>query len=145
MNKLDKIAIASDHAGFPLKELIKEHLILMNYEFYDFGTKSAEPVDYPDYAKLVIEAIENGKCSRGILICGSGVGMCIVANRSKKIRAALSETPMVAELARKHNDVNVLALGAKIISVELALECVRKFLTSEFEAERHEIRLSKFS
>jgi ribose 5-phosphate isomerase B len=142
LNKI--IAIASDHAGFELKELIKDHF-KNNYKFLDYGTTDASSVDYPDYAALAVKAIEDKQVEQAILICGSGIGMCIAANRNKNIRAALCNTPELASLARKHNNANILVLGARFVTQATANQCVENFLTTEFEGGRHQERINKLS
>lgn len=134
-----KIYIASDHAGFDLKAfLIKKFPTLI-----DLGTDSAESVDYPDFAKKLGQEIQEGDF--GILICGSGVGISIAANRFKNIRAALCLNEKIAELARRHNDANVLCLGARLINEEKAIEIIEKFLATKFEGGRHIERVKKLS
>jgi len=151
INKI-KIAIASDHAGFPLKEIIKKYLGELGYEYEDFGTTSEESVDYPDYAFKVAEAVSENKFDnrfdRGILICGTGIGMSIAANKVPGIRAALCYDAETARLSREHNDANVLALGSRTTNSELAKEIVRVWLTTDFAGagpggERHLRRINK--
>lgn len=137
------IAIASDHAGFKLKEHIIKFLEKNNLEFIDLGCKSEDPVDYPDYAFKLSEYINSDKVRKGILICGSGIGMSIAANRHNKIRAALCINGNMAKLAREHNDANILVLGEKIIDKEIALECVKIFLKTKFCGGRHQNRIKK--
>ena len=137
------IALASDHAGFAYKEKIKILLSEMQLPFLDFGTNSNESTDYPDYAHAASVAISQGECDRGILICGTGIGMSIVANKHKGIRAAACETIDAAELSRKHNDANVLCLGERLTTWEEAQAIVRIFLKTEFEGGRHERLVSK--
>jgi len=140
-----KIGIASDHAGYELKSAIIKELN-QQFNLIDFGTKNSEKsVDYPDFAKILCQKLINGEIEKGILICGSGVGISIAANRFKKIRAALCFFPEVAELSRKHNDANVLCLGARIIDKPTAVKCVQTFLNTEFEAGRHIERVEKLS
>ena len=136
------IYIASDHAGFELKTKILESL---KYSFSDLGTKNNDSVDYPDYAKKLILKVKNHNKSKGILICGSGVGMAIAANRNKKIRAGLAFNAKVAKLIRKHNDANVLVLPGKYMNVQEALKCVKNFLNTDFEGGRHKNRIKKLS
>ncbi len=136
-----KIAIACDHAGFELKQAIIRHLGADR--FLDLGTKTADSVDYPDFGKAMGKAITDGTAKRGIVICGSGIGISIAANRFPAVRAALCVTPEMARLARQHNDANVLALGARLIDRETALECVEEFLNTEFEGGRHAKRVEK--
>lgn len=139
-----KIAIAADHGGYTLKEDIKNFVFNdLNIEWIDLGAHSEESVDYPEYGFKIAEAIENGQADQGIIICGSGIGISIAANRSPSIRAALCTSKEMAELSRQHNNANVLALGARIISKETAMDCVQAFLTTEFEGGRHERRVAK--
>ncbi|MBS7610256.1 ribose 5-phosphate isomerase B [Candidatus Bathyarchaeota archaeon] len=141
-----RIAIASDHAGYLLKEKIKEYILsLGGYEIEDFGTMSQEPVDYPDYALKVAEAVARGESHRGILICGTGIGMCITANKVPGIRCALCHDVRMARYSREHNDANILALGARLIEAEEAKEIVRVWLTTDFQGGRHERRLKKIA
>ncbi|HIE23640.1 MAG TPA: ribose 5-phosphate isomerase B [Candidatus Korarchaeota archaeon] len=140
-----KIAIGSDHAGFALKERLKNYLIKLNYEVKDFGTHSEESVDYPDIAFEVSRDVSNGKFDRGILICGTGIGMCIAANKVVGIRAAICWDERTAKLSRKHNDSNILCLGGRILDEEEALKIVDVWLTTEFEGGRHLRRIKKIS
>jgi ribose 5-phosphate isomerase B len=144
MNKLTKsIGIASDHAGYELKELLKKELTARGYTVEDFGTHSAESMDYPDVAHPLASAVESGKLPQGIAICGSGNGISMTVNKHAGIRAALCWTPELAKLARNHNDANILSLPARFISEEMAKEILEAFLTSEFEGGRHENRVNK--
>ena len=139
-----RIAIACDHAGFPLKDLVISVVEGFEHEVLDLGTESTESVDYPDYAEKLGRAIQNGEAERGSLICGSGVGAAVAANKMKGIRAGLCHDTYSAHQSVEHDDVNVLALGARIIGVELAREIVAEFLTAEFSGEeRHVRRLGK--
>ena len=138
-----KIAIASDHAGFELKEKIKKLLEELEYEYEDFGTDSEESVDYPDYALKVAEAVAKKECDMGILICGSGIGMCMSANKVPGVRAALCSTVEMARLSREHNDANVLTMGARLIDEATAKEIVKVWLKTEFLGERHLRRVNK--
>jgi ribose 5-phosphate isomerase B len=138
------IAIGSDHAGFEYKERLKNLLDEIGKPFQDFGTTSPDPVDYPDIAYLVSKAVASGKCFQGILICGTGIGMSIVANKHKGIRAAACESPASAKLSREHNDANILCFGARIISWETAAEIVKMFLSTPFSGgKRHMCRIEK--
>ena len=132
-----KILIASDHGGFALKETLKKILQKNGYEVIDYGTNSADSVNYPDYAKRLAEGIRDKEAERGILICTSGIGMSIAANRYPFIRAALVHEVEEAHLCRSHNDANVLVFGAKFVTPEMAEKCVDEFLTTEFEGGRH--------
>ncbi|MDR0858436.1 MAG: ribose 5-phosphate isomerase B [Oscillospiraceae bacterium] len=136
------IALGSDHAGYALKLEVAEFLRLQNIEFIDYGTDSAESVDYPIYGKLVGEAVVSGKCELGVVICGSGIGVSIAANKIPGVRAANCTTGYMAEMSRRHNDANVLALGARITGSGEALEIVGRFLGTGFEEGRHARRVA---
>jgi ribose 5-phosphate isomerase B len=137
-----KIVLASDHAGFFLKEKIKDFLVKEGHTVIDVGTNSSVSVDYPEYGFKAIEKLLNGEAERGILICGTGIGMSIVANRFPGIRAALCHEPFSAQMARRHNDANVLVLGGRLIGDGMAIEIVKTFLSTDFEGGRHERRLN---
>ncbi len=137
----DTLIIASDHAGYDLKKLILE--LMGRGLFRDLGTNSSESVDYPDFAKAVVQEIINDPSKKGILICGSGIGMSISANRYKGIRASLCYTPDMAELSRKHNDANILVLPGRFMDVNIAKLCIDNFLNTKFEGERHKKRIEK--
>jgi ribose 5-phosphate isomerase B len=139
------LAIASDHAGVNLKAKIIKLLQKKNMTVLDLGTDTDESVDYPDYAHKMTEEIIEGTISRGILICGTGIGMSIAANRSSSIRAALCITEYMAERSRMHNDANILVLGSKLVVDELSLNIVEKFLETKFEGGRHTRRLAKIN
>ena len=139
---LNKIFLSSDHGGFELKEKVKSFLIDNNFEYEDLGCSSLEPVDYPDYAKLLSKKIKDNN-SKGILFCGTGIGISMAANRFPHIRAALCTSVEMASKSRKHNDANVLALGGRILEDKLALEIVKEFLQTDFEAGRHSLRVDK--
>ena len=139
----NKIFLSSDHAGFELKEKIKGFLTDNNFEYEDLGCSSLEPVDYPDYAKLLSKKIKDNNNSKGILFCGTGIGISMAANRFSHIRAALCTSVEMASKSRKHNDANVLALGGRILEDKLALEIVKEFLQTDFEAGRHSLRVDK--
>ena len=139
----NKIFLSSDHGGFELKEIVKSFLIDNNFEYEDLGCSSLEPVDYPDYAKLLSKKIKDKNNSKGILFCGTGIGISMAANRFPHIRAALCTSVEMASKSRKHNDANVLALGGRILEDKLALEIVKEFLQTEFEAGRHSLRVNK--
>lgn len=140
-----KIAIGSDHAGFEMKALIVKIIREMGFEVNDMGTDSSCSVDYPDYAFTVAQAVSNGEYERGILICGTGIGMSIVANKLKNIRAALCNDLFTAKMSRLHNDANILCIGARVIGSDLAKEIVKVWLTTSFEGERHLKRLEKIN
>lgn len=138
-----KIQIASDHAAYDMKEVVKNFLHSQSIEFNDLGPYSSDRVDYPEFAsKLSREVIKEN--SKGILLCGSGIGVSIVANRYKGIRAALCRSPYDAEMSRKHNDSNVLCLGARVNNEMEIIEIVKAWLTHEFEGQRHSDRLAMF-
>jgi ribose 5-phosphate isomerase B len=137
------IAIASDHAGYPLKESLKKHLLSKGTETEDFGTRSEDSVDYPDYAKRVAEAVSTGKAKQGILVCGTGIGMSMTANRFPGVRAAVATTPFMAKMARAHNDANVLCLGSRVVDEKAAREILDQWLSEPFEGGRHERRVKK--
>ena len=139
-----KILIASDHAGFHLKEELKKHF-KSEHEFMDLGSNSSDSVDYPDYAHILSQKISESKDSFGILICGSGIGMSMVANRYKDVRAALCLNEKMAQLSREHNNANVLVLGSRLISCEEAIKCLIMFFKYKFEGNRHQARLDKFN
>lgn len=138
-----RIVIASDHAGFQLKEELKEALVQLGYAPEDLGTHSRESVDYPDVANRLCDWLKKNKDMKGVLICGSGIGMSIAANRHSHIRAALCTDGLSAELARKHNDANVLCLGSRILGSETAKRALQRFLNTEFEGGRHQFRVEK--
>jgi ribose 5-phosphate isomerase B len=137
-----KIAIGSDHAGFTYKEQIKPFLVSLGHEVRDFGTGSAEPVDYPAFIRPTAEAVAKGECDRGIVLGGSGNGEAIVANKVRGIRCALCFSHDTARWAREHNDANVLALGERTVTPELALEIVRIFMETAFSGGRHAARVA---
>lgn len=141
---MKKLAIACDHAGFDYKEIIKKHLE-GQYELQDFGTFSKDSVDYPDFVHPAATSVENGENELGILICGSGQGVAITANKHQKIRCALCWEPELAALAKKHNNANMVAIPARFVSEEMALEIVDTFLNTEFEGGRHQNRVDKIS
>ena len=139
-----KIALGADHAGFELKQTIAAELTDMGYELVDVGTDSTDPVDYPDYAAALGRAVLDGRAERGILICGSGAGASIAANKLKGIRATVAHDAYTAHQAVEHDDINVLTLGARVIGVAQASELVRAFIGAEFSGdERHQRRLDK--
>jgi ribose 5-phosphate isomerase B len=139
-----KIVVGSDHAGFDLKQNLVPYLRELGHEVVDVGTNSTAPVDYPDYAQAVAEAVRNGQAERGILLCGSGVGASVAANKIPGIRAGLCHDTYSAHQGVEHDDMNVLVLGARVIGRELAHELVRAFLGAKFTgAERHRRRLEK--
>ena len=139
----EKIPIASDHAGFEMKEKLVNLLRQLGYEPDDLGAPTADPSDYPDYAHPVAHAISSGKAKRGVLLCGSGIGMDIVANRHPHVRAALAWNAEIAQLSRKHNDSNILVLPSRFMSEEEAERSLRTWLETDFEGGRHERRVEK--
>jgi len=141
---MKKIAIAADHAGFELKEYLKEQL-KNKYEITDYGTHSLDSVDYPDFVHPAASSVEKGENELGILVCGSGQGVAITANKHQKIRCALCWMPELGVLARQHNNANMVALPARFIAKELALEIVEKFLITDFEGGRHQNRVNKIA
>ncbi len=138
---MKKVAIACDHGGFKLKNEILKHLEKKNYEIINLGTDSEESVDYPDYGRRCAETVARGEADTGIVVCGTGIGISIAANKVKGIRCGLCTSREMAELTRLHNDANVLALGGRILRVEEALEIVDVFLNTEFEGGRHQRRV----
>ena len=141
---MSKILIANDHAGFQMKQALVKKLI-NKIDFLDLGTSSLESVDYPDYAEKLSKEISSRKFDKGLLICGSGIGMSIVANRFKNVRAALCMTAEMSRLAREHNDANILVLGSRLISEEEAIKCLLVFIETKFEGGRHQTRLDKLN
>jgi len=140
-----KIAIGSDHAGFELKEKVVSWLESKNADFKDFGTYTAESVDYPDFAHAVASAVEKGNYDLGILICGTGIGVNMTANKHQGIRSALCWNRDVVKLAKSHNDANVICLPGRLISIEEAIEILDIFFNTEFEGGRHKRRIDKIS
>ncbi|WP_025763859.1 ribose 5-phosphate isomerase B [Dyadobacter tibetensis] len=140
-----KIAIGSDHAGFPYKEPIINWLTSKGYQVNDYGTYSADSADYADFAHPVAAAVETGEYEKGILLCGSGQGVCITANKHQGIRASLVWDPEIAALSRQHNDANVICFPVRFIGLETALESLGLFLETSFEGGRHQKRVEKIS
>jgi ribose 5-phosphate isomerase B len=139
-----KLAIGADHGGYELKqEIIKYLQTVQTVEVSDLGTATKDSVDYPDYGKKVAEAVSKGTVDRGILICGTGIGMSIVANRYPKVRAALCHDHFTAQMSREHNDANVLVMGERVIGKGVALDIVTTWLETEFAGGRHQLRLNK--
>jgi ribose 5-phosphate isomerase B len=139
------IAISCDHAGFDLKERIKEELVAKGREVKDYGPQTSERMDYPDSIHPLAKAINEGETESGIIICGSGNGVAMTANKYANVRAGLCWTADLAELTRLHNNANILALPARFISEQVALDCVAKFLETGFEGGRHEGRVAKIA
>ncbi len=141
-----KLAIGCDHGGFELKEeIVKFIKTIPNIRVEDYGAVSKDSVDYPDYGKRVSEAVAKGVADRGILICGTGIGMSIVANRYPGVRAALCHDHFTAEMSREHNDANILVMGERVIGKGVALEIVKTWLDTEFAGGRHQLRLNKIT
>lgn len=137
------VAIASDHAGLDLRAELRETLSVLEISVLDLGTDTADSVDYPDYAAKVVEAVKSGKADIGVLICGTGIGMSVAANRFPGIRAALCHDVTTARLARQHNNANILCLGARVAGIETARDCLVTFLEAEYEGGRHQRRVDK--
>ena len=139
------IAVASDHAGFDLKEILKRDLQEAGHDVLDLGTNSTQSVDYPDFGSAMADAVASGKAERGVLVCGTGIGISMAANRNPKVRAALVHDVTSARLSRMHNDANVVAFGQRLIGTETAREALKVFLGTEFEGGRHANRVAKLS
>jgi ribose 5-phosphate isomerase B len=139
------IAVASDHAGFDLKELLKRDLQEAGHDVLDLGTNSTASVDYPDFGHAMAEAIASERAGRGVLVCGTGIGISIAANRNPKVRAVVVHDVTSARLSREHNDANVVAFGARLIGTEVAREALKVFLKAAFEGGRHTGRVAKLS
>lgn len=143
MNKII-VALAADHAGFALKEELRAELAQSGVEYIDLGTNNPDSVDYPDFGRAVAEAIVDGRANRGVIVCGTGIGISIAANRVGGVRAAVCHDATTARLAREHNDANVLALGARIVGGAVAKDCLHAFLSTPFDnGERHQRRVEK--
>lgn len=138
------IIIACDHAAYPLKERVKDYLTGKGIDVEDVGTDSEKSVDYPDFGKKVASMVSKGNFKRGILMCGTGIGMSMVANKFSHVRAALCTEPFSAEMSRRHNDSNILVMGGRMIGETLALEIVRVWLETPFDGGRHQARLNQF-
>jgi ribose 5-phosphate isomerase B len=141
----ETVAIAADHGGVELKAILLPELRALGHEVIDLGTASAEPVDYPDVAEALAAAIEGGRATRGVLICGTGIGMSIAINRHRALRGALVHDGLTARLARQHNDANVLVLGGRVLGPELAKDCLKAFFATGFDGGRHARRVAKLS
>ena len=137
------VALGCDHAGWELKERLKAWLIQTGHQVLDFGTHSPDPVDYPDYALQVADSVASGKAERGVLVCGTGIGMAMVANKVPGVRAAFCPDPFTARLSREHNDANVLTLGGRLMGREMAIEILGIWLATPFEGGRHNRRIAK--
>ena len=142
---MERVAIASDHAGFDLKSALKKDLTALGFEILDLGTDSRESVDYPDFAAAMAQVLAEGKATRGVLICGTGIGISIAANRHRELRAALCHDAETARLSREHNDANVLVLGGRTTPEAVARDCVKVFFTTEFVGGRHVRRVAKLA
>jgi len=140
-----RIAIASDHAAFDLKARLREWLIEEGHEVADLGTDSPDSVDYPDFGYLLAGVVADGTAERGVALCGSGIGISMSVNRHPAVRCALVSEPLSAALAREHNDANVIALGARLIGIDMAKACVTTFLATEFGGDRHQRRVDKLT
>ncbi len=141
----ETVAIAADHGGFELKSMLLPELRALGLEVLDLGTASTEPVDYPDMAAALASAIDSGRAERGVVICGTGIGMSIAINRHRGLRGALVHDGLTARLARQHNDANVLVLGGRVLGPELAKDCLKIFFTTGFDGGRHARRVAKLS
>ena len=141
----EMVAVAADHGGYELKSVLLPELRALGFDVLDLGTDSTASVDYPDFAEKVAQAVESGKARFGLLICGTGIGMSIAANRHRKVRAALCYDVTTARLARQHNDANVMTLGGRMIGSETAKDCLKTFLSTPFEGGRHARRVAKLS
>lgn len=137
------IALASDHAGFKLKERIKKYLVDNNYDIMDLGTNSEASVDYPIYARKAAKAVAEGQCEKGIVCCGSGIGMSIAANKVKGIRCALIHDEYTAEMCKRHNNANMIAMGARVVDHDEALKMVEAWMSAQFEEGRHQRRIEE--
>ena len=140
-----RIALSADHAGYELKDLLADWLRADGHDVIDLGTNGPESVDYPRYGAMLAEAIADGRAERGITVCGSGIGVAIAANRNPACRCAQVAEPLSASLARQHNDANAIALGARLIGIEMAKACVTAFLTSDFLGGRHQRRVDQLA
>ena len=141
----ETVAIAADHGGFELKKLLVPELQTLGFKVLDLGTVNGDSVDYPDFAEALAAAIREHRAGRGVLICGTGIGMSIAVNRQREIRGALVHDVTTARLARQHNNANVLILGGRLLGPELARDCVKIFFSTAFEGGRHERRVAKLS
>ena len=142
---ISTVALGADHAGFELKEALKAWLIDQGYQILDYGTHSPDSVDYPDYAAQVAEAVAHQKVDRGVLICGTGIGMAIAASKVPGVRAALCSDLYTARMSREHNDANVLTLGGRLMGPEMALDVLRMWIETDFAGGRHQRRVDKIA
>jgi ribose 5-phosphate isomerase B len=145
MSMSETVAIAADHGGFELKSILVPELRTLGFSVLDLGTTSGDAVDYPDMAERLTAAMREGRAARGVLICGSGIGMSIAVNRHRELRGALVHDALTARLARQHNDANVLVLGGRLLGPELAKDCLKTFFTTPFDGGRHARRVAKLS
>ena len=139
------IALASDHGGYALRVTLEDYLRELGFDILDLGCAGPESVDYPDFAHEMAIALKEGRASRGVLLCGSGIGISIAANRHAHIRAALVHDHLTAKLSRAHNDANVIVMGGRVIGIDVAKDCVKVFFNTEFEGGRHQRRIDKMS
>ena len=139
-----KISLACDHGALALKRAVRAHLEALGHEVVDFGTDTPDSCDYSDFGILAAKAVASGECERGVVLCTTGIGMCMTANKVKGIRCALLSDLMSARLTRQHNDANMIAMGAAVLGEKLALEILDVFLTTEFQGGRHQRRIDKF-
>jgi len=140
-----RIAVGADHAGFQVKERVKEELQKEGFEVIDFGTHTGDSVDYPDYARLVARSVSQAESNRGVLVCGTGIGMAITANKFRGIRAATCNDTYTARMAAEHTDANVLCVGARVVDADHAVAIVREWLKAKFTGGRHQRRIDKIS
>ena len=141
----ETVAIAADHGGFDLKSVLVPELRALGFEVLDLGTMNSDAVDYPDMAEKLAAVMRDGRAQRGVLVCGTGIGMSIAVNRHRTLRGALVHDALTARLARQHNDANVLVLGGRILGPELAKDCLKTFFTTAFDGGRHARRVAKLS
>jgi ribose 5-phosphate isomerase B len=141
----DIVAVAADHGGYDLKTALLPELRALGFDVLDLGTHSVDSVDYPDFADAVAQALAEGKAQRGLLVCGTGIGISMAANRHRHVRCALAHDATTARLARQHNDANILALGGRVVGAEVAKDCLKAFFTTPFEGGRHARRIALFS
>lgn len=145
MSMSETVAIAADHGGFDLKSILVPELRALGFAVLDLGTMNSDAVDYPDMAETLAATLREGRAQRGVLVCGTGIGMSIAVNRHRELRGALVHDALTARLARQHNDANVLVLGGRILGPELAKDCLRTFFTTGFDGGRHARRVAKLS
>ncbi|PCI50488.1 MAG: ribose 5-phosphate isomerase B [Alphaproteobacteria bacterium] len=139
------IALAGDHGGYALKVILKSFLVESGFDVLDLGCDGMESVDYPDFADAMADVIKQNKAGRGVLVCGSGIGISIAANRYSHIRAALIHDRLTAELSRRHNNANIIVMGGRVIGPDVAIDCLKAFLNTTFEGGRHQRRIDKMS